>query len=87
MKDGVAEDKVYELVQELEQKLFDQSVKLNENYLKVARQKWLILNDKENQGIGLLLLDGDLSVNDFVIKGPKELLINQEMIDKLKRES
>lgn len=51
--------------------------------MQIARNKWLILANKENQTILPYLYQEKLSVEEFINKDPRQLLLNE---DKQKQE-
>ncbi len=69
----------YELTLGIESKIYEVANESGANYSKLARERWLILCDRENTSIPILLLSNSLSIADFITKDAKELLKNQRL--------
>jgi transcription elongation factor S-II len=80
------DEQIKALCLEIEKTLYRKSVDEKIPYIKVVRERWLILNDKECEELPFKLLYEDITPNDFCFKQAKELLKSSNF-DQLKKDA
>ena len=76
---------VMTLVSQIEKEMFDYSELKKQKYNQLARKKWLLINDVDNEKVVESLIDGSLSVKLFVEKEANELTNNNKLEEMVKK--